>query len=254
MNGVAVDVLVRMKTLRPKEGPNKNIMPNLEEELFRWAFESACTVFFDKRLGILDKNSPKIHPEIDEFVYAFQNVLKTTANLMFKNYNLQKMLRTKTLRTRFYGLCTALQGILNVKSVYTKRLYPVALGVGRKVTEDMEIGGYKIPAGVSVILDTYSISRSSEYFEDPYSFNPQRWLSRVKGEKLNNFLMLPFGFGVRSCIVEDIAVVMSISLVNLLHTALLVGNFVYGRELLYDGITYIGYRFCKANKPPCDDN
>ncbi|XP_033096278.1 1,25-dihydroxyvitamin D(3) 24-hydroxylase, mitochondrial-like [Anneissia japonica] len=306
MNGVAADVLERLKTLRPKEGPNKNIMPNLEEELFRWAFESACTVFFDKRLGILDKNSPKIHPEIDEFVYAFQNVLEKTVDLMFIPYKLQKMLRTKAYKTHtdswdllfrvsrelidrklnelaekvenndkvddgsflaylvaqnklseeeIYGSMTELlaaavdttsnsvlwalyclarnpgcqerlyeevthvipEGVAPTKDHFnemkylravmqeTQRLYPIISGIGRKVTEDMEIGGYKIPPGVFVVMDTYSISRSSEYFEDPYCFNPERWLSRVKGEKLNNFLMLPFGFGVRSCIGRRLA-------------------------------------------------
>ncbi|XP_071959483.1 1,25-dihydroxyvitamin D(3) 24-hydroxylase, mitochondrial-like [Antedon mediterranea] len=98
MHGVSADTLERLKSLRPKNGLNKDIVPDLEEELFRWSFESACTVFFDKRLGILDRSLPKIHEEIDEFVYAFQNVLATTADIMFKPYSIQKMLKTKSYK------------------------------------------------------------------------------------------------------------------------------------------------------------
>ncbi|XP_071959583.1 1,25-dihydroxyvitamin D(3) 24-hydroxylase, mitochondrial-like [Antedon mediterranea] len=299
MYGVSTDVLKRLTSLRPKEGPNKDIVPDIEEELFRWSFESACTVFFDTRLGILDKNSPKIHEEIDEFVYAFQNVLATTVDLMLKPYFIQKMLKTKSYKLHkeswdllfrvsrdlidmklnqlsksdieqvddgsflaylvaqnklsdeeIYGNMTELlasavdttsnsmlwmlyclaknpkcqerlyeevtrvlpEGITPTKEHYnqmsylkaviqeTLRLYPTVPGVSRRINRDIEIDGYNIPAGKTVLLDTYTTARNPEYFEDPLSFKPERWLNRMKGESLNNFLMLPFGVGVRSCI------------------------------------------------------
>ncbi|XP_071959482.1 1,25-dihydroxyvitamin D(3) 24-hydroxylase, mitochondrial-like [Antedon mediterranea] len=310
MHGVSTDVLKRLKTLRPKDGPNKDIVPDLEEELFRWSFESACTVFFDKRLGILDNNSPKIHDDIDEFVNAFQNVLVSTADLMFKPYYIEKMLKTKSYNLHkeswdllfrvscdlinmklnelaknvtesdkkqfddgsylaylvaqeklsdeeIYGNMTEMlaaavdttsnsmlwmlyclaknpdcqerlyeevtrvipEGITPTKDRYnqmsylkavmqeTHRLFPIIVGLGlsRRIQKDKNINGYRIPAGTLVLLDTYSITRNPEYFDDPLSFKPERWLHRVKGESLNNFLMLPFGVGVRSCIGRRLA-------------------------------------------------
>lgn len=48
-----------------------------------------------------------------------------------------------------------------------------------------------------VLFNLSSTSRSSQYFEDPLTFKPERW-NRESAE-FSAFSSLPFGFGPRSC-------------------------------------------------------
>ncbi|ETW82206.1 cytochrome P450 monooxygenase 106 [Heterobasidion irregulare TC 32-1] len=71
-------------------------------------------------------------------------------------------------------------------------------GIQRRATEDIIYGGYRIPAGATLIGNHWSIGRDPEVFPDGDTFNPQRWIDedgRVKEEpKFSNF-----GFGRRIC-------------------------------------------------------
>ena len=48
-----------------------------------------------------------------------------------------------------------------------------------------------------IITDNYSMSRDPTIFEEPLTFNPDRWTRESK--KKNAFAHLPFGFGPRAC-------------------------------------------------------
>ena len=81
------------------------------------------------------------------------------------------------------------------------RLYPPGLAFGRRPIEDVELGGYTIPAGTSVILSPYITQRNPRYFERPEEFNPDRWenLSAPK------YAYFPFGAGPKMCIGDSFA-------------------------------------------------
>ena len=86
-------------------------------------------------------------------------------------------------------------------------------------SEDIDIGGYHIPAKVGsfffllifyiamsitlqtqVVYLTYTVCRDPKYVEDPITFKPERWArDSPTNEELDAFLSLPFGFGPRSC-------------------------------------------------------
>jgi cytochrome P450 family 135 len=78
----------------------------------------------------------------------------------------------------------------------TLRLRPVISIVIRRLTEPVEIGGYKLPAGVSVTPSVYLVHRNPEIYPDPEAFKPERFLERPPG----TYTWIPFGGGVRRCL------------------------------------------------------
>jgi cytochrome P450 family 135 len=78
----------------------------------------------------------------------------------------------------------------------TLRLRPVISIVLRKLTEPVEIGGYELPAGVSVAPCVYLAHRNPEVYPDPERFLPERFLENPPG----TYTWIPFGGGVRRCL------------------------------------------------------
>jgi cytochrome P450 len=78
----------------------------------------------------------------------------------------------------------------------TLRLRPVISIVLRRLTEPVEIGGYELPAGVSVAPSVYLVHRNPEIYPEPDRFLPERFLERPPG----TYTWIPFGGGVRRCL------------------------------------------------------
>ena len=85
----------------------------------------------------------------------------------------------------------------------TLRLRPVIPIVVRRLTEPVEIGGYRLPAGVKAAPCIYLMHRhASVYGPDPTAFRPERFLEQPAG----TYTWIPFGGGVRRCIGGSFAV------------------------------------------------
>jgi cytochrome P450 len=78
----------------------------------------------------------------------------------------------------------------------TLRLRPVISIVIRRLTEPVEIGGYELPAGVSVTPSVYLLHRNPEIYPEPDSFRPERFIDNPPG----TYTWIPFGGGVRRCL------------------------------------------------------
>jgi cytochrome P450 len=78
----------------------------------------------------------------------------------------------------------------------TLRLRPVISIVIRRLTEAVEIGGYELPAGVSVTPSVYLVHRNPEIYPEPDRFLPERFLDNPPG----TYTWIPFGGGVRRCL------------------------------------------------------
>ncbi|KAL6261454.1 hypothetical protein P5V15_006546 [Pogonomyrmex californicus] len=93
----------------------------------------------------------------------------------------------------------------------TFRLNPISVGIGRILQTDVILSGYHIPKGTVAVTQNQIISRLPEYFNEPDSFIPERWLrnnDRINklGEKpIDPYIVLPFGHGPRSCIARRFA-------------------------------------------------
>lgn len=80
------------------------------------------------------------------------------------------------------------------------RWRPVSAGgIPHAVTQDDEYMGYKIPKGATVIGNHWAISLDDAVYDDPTTFNPQRWIEHP------DLPLVAFGFGRRQCTGQHIA-------------------------------------------------
>ncbi|XP_025158048.1 cytochrome P450 302a1, mitochondrial isoform X2 [Harpegnathos saltator] len=90
----------------------------------------------------------------------------------------------------------------------TFRMNPISVGIGRILQTDVVLNGYHVPRGTVVVTQNQVTCRLPEYFNEPNSFVPERWLrskDRTTRESINPYLVLPFGHGPRSCIARRFA-------------------------------------------------
>ncbi len=78
----------------------------------------------------------------------------------------------------------------------TLRLRPVISLVARYLRAPVEIGGWELPAGVTVAPSIYLVHRRPDVYPNPEAFEPERFLDGSPG----TYTWIPFGGGVRRCI------------------------------------------------------
>ncbi|MGN6256502.1 MAG: cytochrome P450 [Solirubrobacterales bacterium] len=83
----------------------------------------------------------------------------------------------------------------------TLRLRPPAAGSLRKLLVPMQVEGYELPAGATVIAPTSLVHRDPRGFKDPDRFEPERWLADITP----SWPFFPFGGGARRCVGEALA-------------------------------------------------
>lgn len=80
------------------------------------------------------------------------------------------------------------------------RLYPPVWIVGRGTLEDVELGGYPIPARSLVFIVPWVTHRHPDFWRDPEGFDPDRFAPERRGEQRYKHQYLPFIAGPRMCI------------------------------------------------------
>ncbi|GMH16756.1 hypothetical protein Nepgr_018597 [Nepenthes gracilis] len=82
----------------------------------------------------------------------------------------------------------------------TLRLHPPApMSVPRELIEDVTIDGYDIPAKTRILVNLWAIGRDPKSWNDPETFNPDRFIGSRIDYKGQDFELLPFGGGRRVC-------------------------------------------------------
>ena len=84
------------------------------------------------------------------------------------------------------------------------RLCNPGFGLMREAVEDDEIDGYWIPKGTTCIIATYHMFRHPDFWDDPDTFNPQRFSPDQANER-HKFAYFPFGAGPHICIGKSLA-------------------------------------------------
>ena len=79
------------------------------------------------------------------------------------------------------------------------RLLPPVYAIGREAIGDLELGGYRVRRGYTVLMSQWVNHRDPEYFPEPQQFRPERWENGL-AKRLPKFAYYPFGGGQRMCI------------------------------------------------------
>jgi cytochrome P450 len=88
------------------------------------------------------------------------------------------------------------------------RLYPPVGMLAREVLDSDQLGGRDIAAKDVIFLPLYALHRHAMLWEEPNSFNPDRFLpERVKAR--DRYAYLPFGAGPRVCVGANFAMMQA---------------------------------------------
>lgn len=86
----------------------------------------------------------------------------------------------------------------------TLRKYPTAYILSRQCLKDDEANGVKIPSSYVVLLSTYYLHRNTKFWNDPETFDPERFGENGDKAAIKN-AYYPFGGGPRMCIGNNFA-------------------------------------------------
>jgi cytochrome P450 len=126
--------------------------------------------------------------------------LSTTLILLAKHPQYAKKLREELAKSKSPGDCEYLKFVLKESS----RLLPVAaMGSVRLTGRDFDAGnGEIIPKGANVFMPQIASNRNEDVFDDPETFNPDRWYNATT--EMKNTVMT-FSMGVRNCVGQALA-------------------------------------------------
>jgi cytochrome P450 len=79
------------------------------------------------------------------------------------------------------------------------RLMPPAWWAERMPLEEVNLGGYRVPAGTPVVMSVYVTHRDARFFPRPAHFDPDRFAPGW-AEQIPRYAYLPFGAGAHICI------------------------------------------------------
>lgn len=148
----------------------------------------------------------------DEVVTMLLAGHETTANtlawafyLLGKNSKVESRL-CRELEALAKNQCPTIEDLNNVPVLEhvlleTMRLFPTAYLMGREATCEVELGGYKLPAGISIMMSQWVLHRDQRFYDEPEEFKPERWEDGSRN--LPERAYFPFGAGPRLCIGKD---------------------------------------------------
>jgi retinoid hydroxylase len=86
-----------------------------------------------------------------------------------------------------------------------ERLYPPGFVLSRMAVTDIEYGGYLIPAGWYVCAFPMLTHLMPEIYQEPDSFDPDRFAPPREEDKKQPYSLVGFGGGVHSCVGAELA-------------------------------------------------
>lgn len=118
----------------------------------------------------------KLHDELDSVLHGNSPTLADLKNLPYSEQVLQEAMR----------------------------LYPPVWNMSRQALTDVEIGGYIIPKGSEVNLNTYAMHHDPRWWQEPERYIPERF-NPDRQTSVPKMAYLPFSTGPRVCIGNSFA-------------------------------------------------
>ncbi|XP_011865322.1 PREDICTED: cytochrome P450 9e2-like [Vollenhovia emeryi] len=191
-NGIVrPDMLQLMMEMRSKEGKIELTIDDMVAQAFIFffgGFESTATLmcFAAHEIAVNQDIQEKLQKEIDQ-------VLEDTNG---------------------QASYEAVNGMEYLDAVINEalRMYPVGVVLDRLCLKDFELPPalpgmkpFTIKKGQGVWIPVYGLQHDPKYFEEPETFDPERFLGERKKDNLNCGAYLPFGLGPRMCIANRFA-------------------------------------------------
>ncbi|XP_002970250.2 flavonoid 3'-monooxygenase [Selaginella moellendorffii] len=109
--------------------------------------------------------------------------------------------------------------VVNAIIKETFRLHPpLSLLLPHASIAAHKVAGYDIPKNTMLLVNVYAIGRDPQVWSDPLEFQPQRFIGSNMGVHGQDFELLPFGSGKRSCLGLPLGLrTVQLVLSNLLH-------------------------------------
>ena len=95
-----------------------------------------------------------------------------------------------------------LAAMIDIQLVFKEslRLYQPLPTIARRAMVDVEIHGFKIPAGTPVAVFPIQVHRSPEWWTNPEQFDPERFTPERAEHRRHAFAWAPFGGGAHMCL------------------------------------------------------
>ena len=87
------------------------------------------------------------------------------------------------------------------------RLHPPLILLLRAATRELEVHGYRVPAGALVGASPAISNRIAEDFPDPDAFAPERYAEPRQEDLINRWTWIPFGAGRHRCVGANFAMI-----------------------------------------------
>ncbi|XP_011500618.1 PREDICTED: cytochrome P450 4C1-like [Ceratosolen solmsi marchali] len=178
------------------------------------------TSLLDKLLDVCENTKTpftlqEIREELDTFIFAGHTTITSAISWAFfmigNNQNVQIKLQEelKEIFTTDNEPITIqkLEKLQYMDRVIKEvlRLYPSISSFDRLVDSNVVIDNYFIPKGIAVRLHIYQLHHDPEVWEDPETFNPDRFLPENNAQR-HPYAYVPFSAGPRNCIGQKFAI------------------------------------------------
>ena len=150
------------------------------------------------------------------------NTLSLTLYYLAVNPDVQDKLRKEIIEAMesnakkpLYDVAQSIE-YLDCVIMEAQRQCPPFAQVNRECSEDYDLNGIHIPAGMEVVIPIYVLHHDPDAWQDPEKFDPERFRGPAKDAR-HAFQFLPFGAGPRNCIGMRFALMeIKIALVRML--------------------------------------
>nr|GMC91324.1 cytochrome P450 CYP736A12-like [Ipomoea batatas] len=160
------------------------------ETSFQFSREHVKSVMLDMLIASLDTSSSVIEWTMSELL-KHPEVMRKVKEELESQVGLDRMVEEKDLEQLKY---------LEIVIKESLRLHPVVpLLLPHASIEDCDVGGFHVPKNSTVTVNVWAIGRDPSAWSDPEKFIPERFNKSSIEYKGQDFELLPFGSGRRSC-------------------------------------------------------